>query len=301
MLCNILIVVILSIVFLILIKYLSNKNINKNINENYKNYRYIKNKNKNNKNAIIVLTRGYKTLKEYNKLITRNKYIQKYFNPNIDYLIFHEGNIPSSHQKYIYSKTPKLNLKFINVSNEFKWDIPCKEACSDLGHLNTGYRNMCRFWIIGFWKYVKSYNKVFRIDEDCNYYSDYNKIFKLLNNKVCVYGLYTGDEDYVTIGLNNFTRNFLKKNNGNNRNNIESRNPSGPYTNVIGFNLEKLRENQLLKRYLRDLDKSNNIYYYRWGDLPLWGEVLHYMYNKDDYLETKDISYYHGSHGNAVN
>ena len=43
------------------------------------------------------------------------------------------------------------------------------------------------------------------------------------------------------------------------------------------------------------------IYIYRWGDLPLWGEVLFYMYNKSKYLETTEIKYYHESYDTFVN
>jgi len=49
------------------------------------------------------------------------------------------------------------------------------------------------------------------------------------------------------------------------------------------------------------VDKSNNIYIYRWGDLPLWGEVLEYFYKKHDYLIYNKINYFHGSLGKYVN
>ena len=45
----------------------------------------------------------------------------------------------------------------------------------------------------------------------------------------------------------------------------------GPYTNIILFNLKKIRENNLIFEYLEEKN-SNNIYRYRWGDLPIWGE-----------------------------
>ena len=43
------------------------------------------------------------------------------------------------------------------------------------------------------------------------------------------------------------------------------------------------------------------IYYNRWGDLPLWGEILFYFYNKEDYCLTNEIKYYHGSNGASYN
>ena len=87
-----------------------------------------------------------------------------------------------------------------------------------------------------------------------------------------------------------------------NRNGIDAKRKNdniqleGPYTNVIGFNLSLLRKNDLLQKYLMELKKINKIYTHRWGDLSLWGEILHYMYQEDDHLHSTNITYYHGSH-----
>ena len=161
-----------------------------------------------------------------------------------------------------------------------------------------GYRNMCNFWFCNFWKYLKEYDKILRIDEDCYYYSDYNKVFKLLNNKVFVYGGRTGDKDFVTKGLNNFTLDFMKQNN---IKNIYRRSPSGPLTHVIGINLDRCRKNTLLTKYISSIKTSNNIYVYRWGDLPLWGESIEYFFENKDRLSTSKIQYYHESHKARIN
>ena len=50
-----------------------------------------------------------------------------------------------------------------------------------------------------------------------------------------------------------------------------------------------------------EIDESNNIYIYRWGDLPLWGEVMEYFYDKKDFLIYNRINYYHGSLNTYVN
>jgi len=247
-------------------------------------------------NAVVVLTRGYKNINNYYQLINRNKHIEKYYiNNNISFLVFHEGNIPINHQEYIYKQTPKLKLDFIDVSDNFKKkDLPYYKPTESF---RIGYRNMCSFWFVGFWKYLQKYNKILRIDEDCNLLSNYNTIFTLLNNHVSVFGKWSKDDEFVTHGLNDFTLQFFKKYNIN----IDKKFPGGPYTNVIGFNLDYLRKNTLLFQYINVINKSNNIYIYRWGDLPLWGEVLHYMYPKNTYLNYNKLSYYHGSHKLLVN
>ena len=248
--------------------------------------------------AVVVLTRGYNDKKMYKLLIERNKCLEKFIHNNIDYIIFHEGNIYINDQNYIQTQTPKLKLKFIDVEQDFKKDnIDC---ASGVPNFSMGYRNMCNFWFVGFWKYTNEYNKLLRIDEDCLYYNDHAKVFDLLDNYVAVYGKTTKDREFVTMGLNKFTLDFLKKNKSEFVNKI-SKEPSGPYTNVIGLNINELRKNELLNNYINAILLSNNIYIYRWGDLPLWGEVLFYMYNKSKYLETTEIKYYHESHDTFVN
>ena len=127
--------------------------------------------------AIVVLTRGYSKKEEYSKLIKRNKKLERYYNKNISYIIFHEGNISENHQEYIQLHTI-IPLIFVNVSKSFRTDkidfYPPTMECS------LGYRNMCNFWFCDFWMYLTDYNKILRIDEDCFYESNYNNIFNIL-------------------------------------------------------------------------------------------------------------------------
>lgn len=249
-----------------------------------------------NKNAVVVLTRGYKKREKYDTLIQRNLKLENFRNDNIDYIIFHEGNINEDDQEYINSKTNLLKFKFINVSECFRSDdIKFYEPTKNF---NLGYRNMCNFWFCGFWKYVDMYDKILRIDEDCIFNSDYNMIFDIINeNNVACYGKWSIDFPFVTKGLNDFTLNFLRNNNID----ASKKSPSGPYTNVYALNIRKLKENKLLKSYINEVYNSNNIYIYRWGDLPLWGEVLTYFYDKNQHEKSSEIKYYHGSHKESVN
>ena len=247
------------------------------------------------KNAVVILTRGYKKLDEYILLIERNINIDlNLIDKSIDILIFNENNITIEQQEYIKSKTPLLNIKFISIlehafNKEKEKIIPYYRA----KQFKIGYRHMCSFWFVNFWNYVIDYDKILRIDEDCNIQFSIDKVFELLNDKKFIFGKWDTDCDFVTIGLNHFTMDFLN-------NSIEHR-PAGPYTNVFGLNLLELRKNTILKKYIEEIDISNNIYIFRWGDLPLWGEVLFYLYNKDDYLCTPLIKYYHESHNLYIN
>ncbi len=243
------------------------------------------------KTAVVILTRGYKDLSKYNDLIKRNVFISKnLINKNIDIVIFHEGNITENQQIYISKFTPELKIIFKNVVFLNKNVVFDKDTLS----FNIGYRHMCSFWFVDFWNYVENYEYILRIDEDCIINFNVDSIFQKMGNKVAVYGNWSDDSESVTKKLNKFTLDFLQKP-------AFLRRPSGPYTNVIGFNLTLLRENELLQKYIDKVKESDYIYIYRWGDLPLWGEVLSYLYKPSQHSNTTEIKYYHGSHNTYIN
>ena len=283
----------------------TNTNINNtdNNNHNYDNINIddIITNNKNTKNAVILLTRGYTDTRKYEMLINRNKSIEKnLIDKSIDILIFNENNITIEQQNHIKKMTPTLNIIFINILEKaFLTEKKNIKVDKSVDQFSIGYRHMCSFWFVNFWNFVENYDRVLRIDEDCIIDFNIDKIFYLLNDKVAIYGHWERDCDFVTNGLNNFTLNFLKNNNITIDN--KSKNISGPYTNIISFNLQILRQNEIIFKYINEIDKSDNIYVWRWGDLPLWGEVLSYFYNKEDHLLTKYIKYYHKSHNRKVN
>ena len=253
--------------------------------------------------AIVVLTRGYDNIEDYNSLINRNIFIEEHLDDkSTDILIFHEGNITVDQQSYIKSFSPELRIIFIDIKIDNKAFLESKKNCEfkvGLNWFNLGYRHMCHFWFVDFWHFCNDYDYILRIDEDCEIYFDVADIFNLLQDKIAVYGGYDVDSEGVTVGLNDFTIDFLKKN-VENIDHIHSK-PSGPFTNLMGFNLKMLRENHNVIKYIEEIDKSDNIYIYRWGDGPLWGEILKYLYTDDMQVLTKDIKYLHGSHNNMIN
>lgn len=256
-----------------------------------------------NRNAITILTRGYEDDSKYLSLINRNKAIVKnLINKTTDILIFHEGNITEKQQIYIKQQTPELKLIFVNITEhafkkeneKYKWYTPTEKACWPMG-----YRHMCHFWFIDFLKFCHNYDYILRIDEDCFIDFNIDEIFLMIKNKTIIAGLDDIDDPVVTFGLNNFTLQFLKENNI--INNLKPKVSSGPYTNIFALNILRVRNNSLLLNYMEEIDKTNNIYIYRWGDLPLWGEVIYYMYQPYDYLLTDKIKYFHGSLTRYVN
>ena len=252
--------------------------------------------------AVAVLTRGYKDIHKYNTLVKRNISIAKNLGPikDVDILIFHEGNISPQHQEYIVKFTPNLRIIFKCIKEhafkDEKKDIHTFEPTRAFG---LNYRHMCSFWFVDFWKFVEEYDMILRIDEDCIIDFNIYELFIDLQNKTAIYGTWTRDQDFVTHGLNQFTQQFIKEN-IQTSSSIISHTPSGPYTNVIGLNLRPLRENTLLQKYIKKVETLNCIYIFRWGDLPLWGELLFYFCNPNSYSKSDKIKYFHGSHNTYV-
>lgn len=252
-----------------------------------------------NKNAIVILTRGYNELQKYNLLVQRNKSLENFYDKTIDCLIFHEGNI-SKKQQQIIQFYSGIQLHFIDVSKSFNYEWNKFDPMTK--SFGLGYRNMCNFWFCEFWNYVNKYDKMLRIDEDCIWKNgnDYKKCFEELEKYDLISGMVSGDKHFVTKGMNKFTMEFIQKQES--MKEFKSKKPSGPYTNVFGLNLKNVRKNDILFEYITHIKNSNNIYIYRWGDLPLWGEAVEYFMDKNKVsMKNKNISYYHSSHNQAVN
>jgi hypothetical protein len=256
------------------------------------------------KSCIAVLTRGYDDISKYCMLIKRNNHIAKNLdNKSTDILIFHEGDIQEKHQGYIQNETPGLKIQFIDISpiafrNEKK-NISVKTGVRGF---SLGYRHMCSFWFVNFWDAVKEYDKLLRIDEDC--YIDFNidKILSDLDNWVFIVGGAGKDDDDVTMGLNKFSIDFINQH----KNTFtfkqhDTKLPTGPYTHTMGLALDKIRNTDIFQKYKTAIDASNMIYERRWGDLPLWGEVIYYIFGSDTLNVDKNIKYFHQSHNGSVN
>lgn len=255
------------------------------------------------RNCIVVLTRGYEEIKSYDTLIKRNKHIAINLNDKtIDNLIFHEGNISEEQQLYIKSQTPELKMQFVDISSIAFLPEKKHIVIEKVHSVGLSYRHMCSFWFVNFFDAVTNYDKLLRIDEDCFIDSNIDSIFSLLDKSVFVCASFFKDHSWVTEGMNDFSLDFIKRYKGSfTFKKTDKKSPEGPYTNVFGLSLQQIRDNIMFQNYKDDIDKSNMIYKRRWGDLPLWGEVIYYIFGDDAVIIDKNIRYLHGSHGIYTN
>jgi hypothetical protein len=252
--------------------------------------------------CIAVLTRGYSDVQKYDDLIKRNNHIsQNLRDKSIKNLIFHEGNITLEHQTYIKDQTIELDTEFIDVSDVcFKPEK--KEIRFEAAEgFELGYRHMCSFWFVNFFKLVEKYDQLLRIDEDCFVMTNLDGIFADLERYTFITAICADDDDYVTKGLNDFSLEFILLHLHSPFKQYGAKKPRGPYTNLIAFSLETIRSNVLFQEYRDRVDAADFIYKFRWGDLPLWGEVIHYIFGNETMKVDTDIRYFHSSHKCDVN
>lgn len=255
------------------------------------------------KKCIAVLTRGYTNLNLYDNLIKRNQHIEtQLMDKTIDILIFHEGNISEEQQEFISKQTPLLQIIFTNVKGEHafrgeKEQVAIDPSTNPKNEFGIGYRHMCSFWFMDVAPFVKNYDQMLRIDEDCYITSSVDDIFSNLHDYTLVSGKVATDAEFVTKGMNEFTLAFMNQD----FKQHVSKSPGGPYTNLMALSLGAIREHVQFQKYVKAVDDSNYIYERRWGDLPLWGEAIHYLLGEETMLIDKSIRYFHESHASQVN
>jgi len=265
--------------------------------------------------AITVLTKGYYNLSQYNQLIQRNNLIfvniLKKSKFNFDLIIFHEGNITNDHQLHISSLSkPNLIFKDVRYSGNGeafndKKNIMNYELCPptiESQGFHLGYKHMCHFWSIDFFEYLKDYDYIIRIDEDCFITDfDFDALSNLINGNVkFVSGYFQGqDEDYVIVGLEKLWNKFIADKKISPF--MDFKNITCPYTNFMMLDLKFFKENQLVQDFLHYVENSHGIYSNRWGDLPIWGVILSTLVDSEKYYESTKIKYFHASHNKNIN
>jgi hypothetical protein len=249
--------------------------------------------------SFVFLTRGYLRKEKYDSLLKRNKCISNQLKnkESIPVMIVHEGNITSEQQDYIKEASPTLNIIFHSV--DFYKERENIKVDDETKSFNMGYRHMCSFWFKDMFAYnaFEQYEYILRIDEDCQIKTSIESIFDHIYESETNYAVCANidkDDASVTRDMNKITLSFLKDSS------IRAKSPGGPMSQMIGFNMKLLRKEKLLNDYISHIHETKMIYINRWGDLPLWGEVFHYILPGKLKVD-RTIKYYHGSHNRHVN
>lgn len=170
---------------------------------------------------------------------------------------------------------------------------------------NESYRNMCNFWLKHFTKYVSEYDYVMRLDDDSiieeKIKPDFFEIMKekdlnYISNIIhidcgfCNYEMKEFFDNYFMDKQDIIKDMFInsKINNNNNKevfdnfkkhykiindkeydkDEVDIKSPIMYYNNFF-ITKTSFWNSDKIKNIINEIDKTGNIYYYRWGDAPL--------------------------------
>lgn len=252
------------------------------------------------KAAIVILTRGYPQKEWYGKLIQRNAHIYEHFNKHLKQqyplVIFHEGNIPEDHQKFIIENGKNSDVRFVNVSTHFQWPSYCNpDLMKDPGFYH-GYRIMCAFNSVHIWNYCKEFDYIFRIDEDTLIDHLSYDIFEYMESHDLDYMVGRFCEETHT--LTNTTIPSFAESISNEKWKVSDYDQTElwvPYTNLYVARTKFFLQNEV-QSFLNKLIENPDFFYNRWGDHVVSGIVLKAFSSKEKIKIIPNFTYYHGSH-----
>ena len=231
-----------------------------------------------------------------------------------DVIIFHENNLgglrdgiqtnidlrlceidigPPKYPSRIQSKIPEFFPHPTHGNGPIAWGHP---------GFPIGYRNMCRFFSGEFHKQeiLHNYEYYLRLDNDSYILTPLNyDIFKFAKDNDLNYGYCEPavqvDTEKVISGFNEFTRDYIDKNDIKTYANLETI-PEGKmfYTN---FELGKVKwfvESKYMDFY-DAIDKSGYIYIRRWGDAPIKYMGVSLFCKPEKVIPIKGFTYQHGA------
>jgi hypothetical protein len=255
--------------------------------------------------AIVCLTRGYKSRDGYVDLLRRNAAVYHVINSkrgNNQYplIIWHEGNISEEDQKWILSHEYNTDVSFINVSGSLNQPGDEDTAFIDADRFPLGYRRMCRFNTQQIWEWSFRFDYIMRIDEDCILVqSDYDPI-EWVKNKGLVFAtsLYSdGSYGPTDKSFPKFVENYIQNNNITPRNKTLC-NKSIPYTNFFIADVNFWLSNYEIQKFLLSATESPNFIKDRWGDHAVLDAAMN-IFNPGTWV-VPGLQYYHKSHNYKV-
>lgn len=247
------------------------------------------------KTCIFGLIKGFTNYNDYSLVRTRNKLIKENVLPynKSDLIIFHEGNILYEHQQ-LMSNEIGIKINFIDIS-----DKCFKNPSTPVDNTLMGYKHMCRFNSIQVYDYLSGYDYAMRLDDDSFIETIINyNIFQVIKDNNIVYGgirNHIDAHDITQKTLPPFVKEYLEEKNINPLCGFDKINSQNFYNNFYVTDL-KFWKNPEVVDFLNYIDKSNNIYHYRWGDSTIQALAVKIFAGMDKINIFKNFKYTHKSH-----
>jgi hypothetical protein len=261
------------------------------------------------KNVITAFAQGHTKLGEYDKLIARNLSIRNIVLPEFgskstDIVIFHDGSIAESHQKYIRTKS-KTDLIFINVKETlpktaFQKMLVRPNIIPDDKASNLLTKQLNHFWFIDFLDYLNSYDYMLHIGESLIIES-IGQVFQQMQEQ----GLYflspanSYQNPDQTVALADFCRFFeaswLEQS--------KDFSPlQTPTLDLVVLDLDFFRKNQRFWIFQQSIKAIGMIYTHSWSAKSLWSCFLSLYCQPNQYsFNDKSVSYYNQESGIITN
>lgn len=234
-----------------------------------------------NKTAIATLVRRAETLVDLMPLVERTVALREHCDlRDVDLLVFYERGTVRKPLRAAVDTAVGLPLRWTEVY-PFLPSPSVVEPVPDC--FGWGYRHMCQFWFCTFWDYVLEYDVLVRVDDDCVTRSDLLRALTapLSDELLVTYGMWFPDTAWVTVGMTDFfnARCAVQRAErpctcGLEPGRCTCTGVAGPATQVMAANLAGLRREPATRRLVDAVLASGRCLSHRWGDAPLWGELL---------------------------
>jgi hypothetical protein len=258
------------------------------------------NKNTSAQSAIVCLTRGYPDVNGYKKLIRRNRSVYETINRNrirqYPLIIWHQGNIPPAHQRFVLAQEANRDVRFVDVSGAFQ--LPQGIDPSELMESwSVGYRLMCRFHFYHIWQCTQQFDFVMRIDEDCTLRCVVaDPIQWLMKHRLDFAAAAFEAESHELTNqtlapfVNRYAGSIAPQSHC-----AEPYNHVFPYTNLYVTRTGFWRHPEV-QRFLTAVAFERDSIRLRWGDLPVLGAALNMFARAGAIALIPHFAYRHGSH-----
>jgi alpha 1,2-mannosyltransferase len=220
---------------------------------------------------------------------------------NYDIILFHDEVLTTETQVDILqfiTLDPNVSIRFYKIVLETPSWINTAVMNSSIQNKpvgwwrDEGYRNMCRFYSVELIKYVSNYEYYMRLDCDSFIEAPVADMFQFCKKETLDYvcNKILTDCHICNQHLLETTYEFMKSHN------ISASLPTvsrygNIYINAFYNNFHITRtgfwQNKQVSQFIDYLDKTGNMYYYRWGDAPIHTLAMHLFRGKVQILTFK--------------
>lgn len=214
------------------------------------------------KAVIVYLTQAGKMLNLSRSLTQLKEYLLDKFPYPVQ--MFHEGDFTQSHMQLLWDIYRDITFRQVNIDPPPHIDLSQKHEWAMIQRFGIGYRNMCRFFSLGLYPFIDTFDYYMRLDDDSFILSPFPEDpFKTMEENKCVYGFrcMRPETGAATAGLIDCVRQAAPGIKLNWRKRV--------FYNNFHIAKPSLWLREPIATVLKAIDQHGGIYTGRWGDAPI--------------------------------